>query len=140
MALSDDKDVTELDSSFSMEHALAGTDSTQYYRGGLVCIKGSTGKVVKGAVAADLTPIGRCEERILTGSSTTHKVKARSGIFLFKNSSAGDAIAATEIGKDCYIVDDETVAKTSDTAARSAAGKVYDVTSAGVWVAVRFPL
>jgi hypothetical protein len=49
------------------------------------------------------------------------------GDFFFANSSAGDAIAAADIGNDCYWVDDATVAKTSNSAARSRAGKIIDV-------------
>ena len=39
-----------------------------------------------------------------------------------------------DIGSDCYIVDDQTVAKTSGTNTRSVAGKVFDVDADGVWV------
>lgn len=45
-----------------------------------------------------------------------------------------DAIALADIGSDCYIVDDQTVAKTSGSATRSVAGKIFDVDAAGVWV------
>jgi len=38
------------------------------------------------------------------------------------------------LGKTCYIVDDETVAKTNGTNTRSAAGTVVGVESDGVWV------
>jgi len=47
-------------------------------------------------------------------------------------------IAITEIGTDCYIVDDNTVAKTNGTSTRSRAGKVVDVNANGVFVLV-FP-
>jgi hypothetical protein len=39
-----------------------------------------------------------------------------------------------EVGAVCYLVDDETVAKTSGTNTRSRAGYVVDVETAGVWV------
>jgi len=45
-------------------------------------------------------------------------------------------IAAAEIGTYCYIVDDQTVAKTDGTATRSSAGKVFDVDAQGVWVEI----
>ena len=60
----------------------------------------------------------------------------RQGVFKFENSSAGDAIAIAEIGDDCYIVDDQTVAKTNGGSTRSVAGKVIDVVSDGVFVLV----
>ncbi len=56
------------------------------------------------------------------------------GIFAYENSSAADEITKADIGKDCYIVDDQSVAKTDGTGTRSVAGKVFDVNSHGVWV------
>jgi hypothetical protein len=50
------------------------------------------------------------------------------------NSSAGDAIALTDIGADCYAVDDQTVALTNGTNTRVKAGVVQNVTADGVWV------
>jgi hypothetical protein len=40
------------------------------------------------------------------------------------------------IGNDCYIVDDQTVAKTNGTATRSIAGKIRAVDAQGVWVEI----
>lgn len=70
------------------------------------------------------------------GSNGDKTVKVRSGVFRFYNSSSGDAIGVSEVGKDCYIVDDQTVAKTDGTGTRSIAGKVHGVDSMGVWVAI----
>ena len=140
-ALTADRDTQELASSHAMEHAYVGTDSTQYFKGGMVCLSTATGKLVKGATATTLVAIGRCEENVLTGTSNTRKVRARSGIFRFLNSAAADQIAADDIGKECFIVDDQTVALTDGTATRSKAGIVYDVdTNGDVWVSMRFPL
>ena len=47
-----------------------------------------------------------------------------------------DAITLADIGNTAYIVDDSTVAKTDNSAARKAAGKIIDVDAAGVWVLV----
>jgi hypothetical protein len=52
----------------------------------------------------------------------------------FANSSAGDLITAADIDADCFIVDDQTVAKTNGTSTRSVAGKVHQVDASGVWV------
>ena len=41
------------------------------------------------------------------------------------------------MGSDCYIVDDQTVAKTNGGATRCVAGKVWDVDAEGVWVEFR---
>ena len=106
--------------------------------GALACIDTATGYAVKGSTATTLKAIGRAEETAdnLTGASGDIKVLVRKGIFRFNNSAAGDLIALTEIGTDCYIVDDQTVAKTSGGATRSVAGKVELVDSDGVWVRV----
>ena len=61
-------------------------------------------------------------------------VNYRPGVFRVGNSSAGDAITKADIGAACYIVDDQTVAKTSGTNTRSPAGIVDGVDSLGVWV------
>lgn len=51
-------------------------------------------------------------------------INVEEGEFLFKNSAAGDAIAAADIGKPCFIIDDETVAKTNPNSVRAVAGVV----------------
>jgi hypothetical protein len=48
-------------------------------------------------------------------------------------------ITRAEIGDDCYIVDDSTVAKTNPGGnTRSVAGKIVDVDAKGVWVRIGF--
>jgi len=133
-ALADNRDTLERASGNSQLFAEVGTDSTQYYKGGIVCISTATGKVVKGATATTQIAIGRCEENYLTGTSNTRKIKARIGCFKYGNSAAADAIAADDIGKACYVVDDQTVALTDGTGTRSRAGIVAGVDSDGVWV------
>lgn len=53
------------------------------------------------------------------------------GVFRFANSTSTDAIAQADIGKDCYWVDDQTVAKTDGSSTRSRAGKIHDLNSDG---------
>lgn len=70
-----------------------------------------------------------------TGSAGAKQVTVRSDrLALVGNSSAGDAIVAADVGDDCYAVDDQTVAKTNGTNTRVRAGKIYSVTSDGVFV------
>lgn len=110
--------------------------ATKIYQGGLVCLD-ATGWAVPGAVATTLVARGRAEETVdNTGANGAKSVKVRQGIFLFANSAAGDAITRAEIGDDCYIVDDQTVAKTDGTGTRSKAGKIRDVDAQGVWVEI----
>lgn len=140
-ALTADRDTLEKAAPFSSLVAEVGTDSTQYYAGGIVCLSTATGKVVKGSTATTLIALGRCEENVLTGTSNTRRIKARTGIFKFGNSTSADLIAEDDIGKDCFIVDDQTVALTNGTNTRSRAGKIHSVDSdGGVYVAFTFPL
>ncbi len=50
------------------------------------------------------------------------------------NSAGGDAITLGDIGKDCYAVDDQTLALTDGGGTRPRAGKIHNVTELGVWL------
>lgn len=109
--------------------------STKIYAGGLVCLDAS-GWAVPGAAATTLIAIGRAEETAdnSAGANGAINVTVKRGIFRWKNSASGDLIARAEIGDTCYVVDDETVAKTNGSSTRSAAGIIRDVDAQGVWV------
>ncbi|MBT0664773.1 hypothetical protein KI809_10720 [Geobacter pelophilus] len=97
----------------------------------------ATGFATPGATATTLTYLGRAEEfKDNTGGADGAKtvLVRRKHAFKWKN-SAGDAVTQAELGKTCYIVDDETVSKTNAGGnTQSAAGKVVGVDSDGVWV------
>lgn len=115
--------------------SLAAATATTVFAGGLACINAG-GYCTKGATATTLKAVGVFEEDAANAGSngaTNFKVRC-DGWFLFKNSASGDLITTAEIGSDCYIVDDEQVAKTNGTNTRSVAGKVRDVDAAGVWI------
>lgn len=107
----------------------------KYFAGALVALD-ANGRLVPGAVSTTLKAVGRCEGFVdnSAGADDAVTVKARRGNYRWMNSSAGDAITAADIGSDCYIVDDQTVAKTNGTNTRSVAGKITDVDALGVWV------
>lgn len=109
--------------------------ATKIYGGAIVAIN-AAGYAVPGATATTLKSAGVAERRAdnTGGAAGDIRVKLRKGVHVFANSAAADAIALTDIGSDCYIVDDQTVAKTSASATRSVAGKVFDVDASGVWV------
>ncbi len=101
---------------------------------GSILMRNAAGQVIKGATAVGSFGVGRAEA---PGTSTTAGVAPqpfREGVFRFANSAAGDLIATADIGAPCYIVDDQTVAKTNGTNTRSPAGIIYDVDALGVWV------
>lgn len=110
--------------------------AVKLYAGGLVAAN-ATGYATPGAASAVLTYLGRAEETVdnSAGQPGDKTVLVRRGkAFKFKNSGA-DAVTQAEFGKPCYIVDDETVAKTNGNGTRSPAGTVVGVESDGVWVA-----
>lgn len=107
--------------------------STTCYGGGLAVL--NAGYAAPGTAATGLVAIGRFEESVAnTGADGAVKVRVKRGTFKFLNSAAGDAIAQADVGADCYIVDDQTVAKTNGTNTRSRAGKIEGVDADGVWV------
>lgn len=112
--------------------------STTYFAGALIC-RDANGRAVPGAVSTTLRGVGRCERRVdnAAGANDAKTVEVRKGIFQFANSSAGDLITDADITADCFVVDDQTVAKTNGGATRSIAGKIFDVDAAGVWVDLR---
>lgn len=111
--------------------------STKIFVGSLVCVNAS-GLAVKGAVATTLKAAGVAIEQAdnSAGVASALRVEVERGVFQFANSSAGDLIGLADIGSTCFIVDDQTVAKTNGSSTRSAAGIVRDVDAQGVWVEI----
>lgn len=108
---------------------------SKVYQGGLGCLN-SEGNAVPGATATGLECLGRVERTTdnTAGADAAISTEIQPGCFLWANSASTDTITKAEVGKVCYIVDDQTVAKTDGTASRSPAGIVYRVDTAGVWV------
>lgn len=105
-------------------------------RAGGIAVLDSSGNVKPGVAATGLICAGMFVAEVdnSAGAAAAARAEVESGVFRFGNSASGDAITKAEIGDTCYIVDDQTVAKTDGSASRSAAGKVVDVDSVGVWV------
>lgn len=103
---------------------------------GALIMRTATGHLAPGATVATAIGAGRADIGAdnTGGSAGDIAVDWRRGTFRFENSAGGDTITAADIGHLCYIVDDCTVARTDDSAARSPAGVVEDVTGADVWV------
>lgn len=139
-ALTKDTSVPEKASAFSMINEYGAAANAVAFQGSLIVVD-ANGDFDKGTTATGLVAAGRCEEAVdNTGGSAGDKtIRAKSGIFRFANSGV-DAIPATQVGEDCFIEDDATVAATNGGATRSVAGRVYEVDSDGVWVAIGYPL
>ncbi|WP_343498630.1 hypothetical protein [Achromobacter denitrificans] len=109
--------------------------ATRIYGGSIVCIN-TTGYAVPGSTSTTLKAAGvaECRADNSAGAAGDIRVRLRKGPHCFANSISADLITLADIGSDCYIVDDQTVAKTSGGDTRSVAGKVFDVDADGVWV------
>lgn len=110
--------------------------ATTIHQGGLVVM--DTGLAVPGRTAVGLIAVGVAQQSVVNaGADSAKKVPTERGTFKFANLGA-DAVTAADIQKDCYIVDDQTVAKTSGSNTRSIAGKVIEVEADGVFVRVGY--
>ena len=109
--------------------------STLVYAGALL-MRNAAGYLIEGQVATGLVGVGRAEERVdnSAGSAGDLTCRYRPGVYRFANSASSDEITIADIGELCWAVDDQTVAKTDGSAARSPAGIVDHVDALGVWV------
>lgn len=117
---------------------LAAAAAKKFFAGALAA-RDASGNATPGAVATTLRGVGRVKAQVdnSAGAAGDLSVDIERGVFQFANSAAADEITAADIGNDCYIVDDQTVAKTDGTATRSIAGKISDIDAQGVWVDFR---
>ena len=134
-ALSQDRNTLRRDGQ-QMEPPVAA--GARIFGGAIVAIN-AAGYAVPGTTSAALQAAGAAEQRAdnTGGAAGAIRVRVRKGPHRFANSAAADAITLADVGSDCYIVDDQTVAKTHATNTRSVAGKVFDVDADGVWVDFR---
>lgn len=108
--------------------------STTIHQGALVVL--AAGLAAGGSTAAGLIAVGRAELTVAAVADGDAQVPVRRGIFKYANSAAGDLITQADVGADCWIVDDQTVAKTHGGNTRSRAGKVVGVAADGVWIQI----
>lgn len=141
-ALADSRDtdkmgVSPLPSTFSVPMAAA-----KIYKGALVVLN-SAGFAVGGTTATThVATVGRAAETVdnSAGSAGDLNITVEAGVFKYGNSATTDEITKVQTGAVCYVVDDQTVAKTNGSSSRSVAGTVIKVDAstddggAGVWV------
>jgi len=118
--------------------SLPAAAAKKFWAGALTA-RDASGNATPGATATTLLGMGRCRETVdnSAGAAGDLRVEIEKGIFPFGNSASTDLITAADIGNNCYIVDDQTVAKTNGSSTRSVAGKIFDVDAQGVWVDLR---
>lgn len=104
---------------------------------GVIACLNASNNLVNGATSTTLVCVGVTPRRVDNSAGAAGQVQGETkrGVWgPFANSAAGDQITLQDVGNDCYIVDNQTVAKTSGGSTRSVAGKVHDVTAAGVYI------
>lgn len=116
------------------DYAIAA--NVKIWAGTLVMLTAAGGLATPGAAAVGAIAAGRANKTYdnTGGSASAFRIEVEEGCFLWANSGGGDVIATANIGDVCFIVDNETVALTDDSGARSVAGVVRKVESGGVWV------
>ena len=109
--------------------------TVKVFKGSLV-MRNAAGFLTKGATALNGIGLGRAEQTVdnTTGAAGAATMEDRRGIFPFANSGGGDLIAQGDVGKLCWIVDDQTVAKTDGGGTRSRAGIIDGIEAGQVWV------
>lgn len=109
--------------------------ATKCFAGGLAALN-AAGNAVPASANIALKVVGRFEAAVdnSAGLAGDKRVEVRRGLFQFGNSAGGDEITLADVGKPCFVVDDQTVAKTSASGTRPAAGMILDVDAQGVWV------
>ena len=108
--------------------------ATTCHQGGLAVL--DAGYAAPGRVATTLIAVGLFQESATAVSAGDAVARVKRGVFKLANSTAGDLIAQANVGADCYIVDDQTVALTYGGASCSRAGTFAAVDADGVWVQV----
>lgn len=134
MALTKDRNTVRRD---GVQYSDPVAAATRIFGGSLVCLN-AAGNAVPGSTSATLKARGVAQEHVdnRDGAAGDLRVESRRGVFPFANSTSTDEITRADIGASAYIVDDQTVAKTSATNTRSIAGVIRDVDSNGVWVEI----
>jgi len=111
--------------------------ATILYVGSMYALDASGHAVPAGTAGAGVArAIARVEADNRTGIAAALSVEGERTVAQYGNSAAADEITRTSIGALCYVVDDQTVAKTNGSGTRAAAGRIVDVDSQGVWVDV----
>ncbi|WP_416268422.1 hypothetical protein SD235_13765 [Burkholderia cepacia] len=105
-------------------------------RAGVIVCASATGLAVEGSATTNLTYLGRADQYVdnSTGADGAKTVQVRR-LKAFKWENLGtDAVTQAQLGKACYVADNQTVAATDGAGTRSKAGIVVGIDADGVWV------
>lgn len=108
---------------------------------GVVILKGTictttAGKATPGTSATGQVCVGRAMDTVSPAAATGSRINVEQGIFRYESATGAGTIAQDDIGKLCYIDDNQTVSVVATS--KSVAGTVVDVDALGVWVMMGF--
>tara|TARA_B110000211_G_scaffold46972_1_gene50496 strand:- start:348 stop:758 length:411 start_codon:yes stop_codon:yes gene_type:complete len=131
MALSRDKGTLQKNGNLLVLAVAAGA---VIHGGAIVVI--DAGFANKATTKVGLKFGGIAEEAINNtgGANGAKSIEVRRERLFFAKNSSGDPIAQADLFNQCYLEDDETVAKTNGGNTRSLAGRIMQVDSNGIWV------
>jgi hypothetical protein len=104
---------------------------------GVIAQVNTSGVGVNATATAANRTIGVNQYRVdnTGGVAGAKKAQIERGVFgPFANSTSTDQITLADLGANCFVVDNQTVAKTNGAGARPVAGSVFNVDAEGVWV------
>lgn len=112
--------------------------STTIYRGTMIALDQSgyafpaTGSLVRRAVGVST------EGKANAGAAGAKTIRVERGCFGFVSTSGDDAITIADIGSVCYVLDDQTVSRSSQNGTLPYAGRVARIENSLVFVEVGF--
>lgn len=133
MALTKERNTDQMADTQRSPLAFPVKGSTKIWKGSQVVL--SAGYAKPGAAATGLIAVGRAKKTVdnSSGGDGALWIEVEEGIFKWGNNAAGsDAVVAADVGATVYIEDDYNVCHTGT--GKSAAGKVAQLDSDGVWV------
>lgn len=103
---------------------------------GALLMRDADGLLKPGATETGAVGAGRADAAVdnTGGADGDVSVPYHAGVFRYANSGGADTVDLSHIGEVCFIVDDQTVAATDDSSARSPAGIVDGIEGGFVWV------
>lgn len=104
---------------------------------GAVILKGTictttSGKATAGTAATGQVAVGRAMQTRNPAAASGTRIDVEQGIFRWASATGAGEILQDDIGKLCYIDDNQTVSVVST--GKSVAGTIVDVDADGVWV------
>ncbi len=107
---------------------------------GVLVATNANGELLNAADTAALTVQGRAAQRMAnTGGAAakvTPKARVEAGVFKF-GTTGGNALTAADVGKNAYVLDNQTVVRAAGTTNSIIAGTVDSIDpDGGIWVKV----